>query len=54
MEKFIEPNGDEFFKVNNEWFWIDIENSKVGPFPTKEAARENAYACFWLKGGDED
>jgi hypothetical protein len=47
-EKIIDANGDEFIEENGEWFWIDLDDKKSGPFPTKEAARKDAYEKCWL------
>ena len=48
MAKIIDPNGDEFIDENGEWFWIDMDDVKVGSFPTKEEARKDANYHCWL------
>ena len=30
MEKHTDANGDELFKENDGWFWIDLDEVKVG------------------------
>lgn len=46
--KIIETNGDEFFFDAGKWFWIDLDDRLVGPFPSKLAARKDARSNFWL------
>lgn len=48
MEKIIDVNGDEFIVKNDKWFWIDLDDNKIGPFPTKEAARKDAHNNGWM------
>jgi hypothetical protein len=48
MEKILDENGDEFIFKNGEWFWVDLDDDPNGPFPSKEEARADAYANYWL------
>ena len=34
--------------VDKNWFWVDVDDERVGPFKTREAADKDAHESFWL------
>jgi hypothetical protein len=52
QEVFKDDEGNtEFIREGESWYWVDIEDRKVGPFASKEAAHKDASTHCWLEGG---
>lgn len=44
--KFREVRDEDgtFHIIDGKWYWIDLDNAKVGPFSSREKANSDAVA----------